>query len=1038
MKETAIQSKGSRELVLISGTSGTGKSALALSLRDRVESAGGAFLSGKFDSFRMEPYSGISQVIRELCGKLLMEPKEKQTLIINAFEQALGNELLVLLLTAFPELDELIPNSAAAYPNQPDPMSLGTNSQHQLNHAFRLLMRIVCAHYKPLVVHLDDLQWADMASLNVLEVLLTDRQNTGLLVIGCYRSNEVDDSHLFSKCLRDLKEKSNNEEEGGGHIITEMDIGNLSLEQVNEVIMTLLCIDPAYGEADQTGPLADVCMRRTEGNPLFLISFIILLCQEEYLTFNFGTFQWTWEVNTIEAETASTDNVVEVMMKKMNQINPDLGRLLQIAALLGASFDHGLLFLVWNKLPHDAGATIIEDHKSLLNLLEQAVEQKFIEVAGPNGYRWVHDKVQEAAHSLIESDLPTFQLFDVGMVLLRNIDDQTLDSLIFVILDLLNSKDCLDVDLNIEIAKLSAKATRKARELSAFSSTAKYAAIGIQHLEDKNMWETNYDLTLELHCAAAEAESVLGNTDSMKVYADEVLNEGRTILDKVPIYYCLATSKGKLGQFVDSNNLCVDAINHLEVTKIPTGVSLAVKTVSGLLSTKKTLVSADADKLPKMTDPKQIATMKLLDLCCSYAFQAKNVLLLLFCTVKMVRLTVKHGISSSSPSALAQYGGLVFGVLNDLKTGIHIGEMALAMVNRLEGQANKALVTLRTFGFMLSYSRPIHDLLKPLLQGHSDGMKFGDTEMSSWCLFKHTYCSFHVSKPLRIIEEDCRLYTPYIHDLGWTEVYESTKYVYQSVLYLMGKEDEDSLTFLFKNPAKGEEKFSYIAQAVVRSAAYTYTADYEEGAEYALVTGDAVKKGAPGHVLVQGDVFTRCICLYAMAQKTKKRKYKKPARALRKLIENWRKQGGVNFEHQILLLTAEEAALSGKKRKASNLYQEAIVSAARFGFLRDAGLIHERYANFFLQYMREEDSTKHHVRQSIKFYQEWGALRAVEGIVSKYTDLFSQGELSSGFVGDASLRCRTSRSGTLFTINASSLKDDQSSLQDPHGLLTPR
>ena len=375
--------------------------------------------------------------------------------------------------------------------------------------------------------------------------------------------------------------------------------------------------------------------------------------------------------------------------------------------------------------------------------------------------------------------------------------------------------------------------------------------------------------------------------------------------------------------------------------------------MSGLLFTKKILFAADVDNLPFMTDRKQIATMKMLDLLASYSFQANNVLLLLFSTVKMVRLTIKYGISAAAPSAFAQYGALVLGVLNDLQAAVRIGEMATKMVKRLESQANKSLVTLRTWGFMTSYVKPIHESLKHFLQGHSDGMKFGDTEMASWCLYNHIASSFHVSRPLRIVEEDCRIDITFIRDAGWTEVMEATRYVHLAVLYLNGAED-DASSDLFKDVEVGEQNFSHLTQFLVRSAVYAYTADFEEGAKYAIKIGDAVQKAAPGHMVLQGEVFTRCACLYAMARKTNKSKYKKPARALRKFVTNLRKQGAVNFEHSICLFNAEEAAMARKTSKASSLYQEAILHAARRGLLRDAGLINERYANFLLHDLGEK------------------------------------------------------------------------------------
>ena len=705
----SASSSSNRELVLISGPSGSGKSVLATTLRQKVgkkkknkkkmknncRQGGPSFVVGKFDySHRDEPYTGITAFCREICGKLILlameeeDNKEEQTtddkngnndhvvvgsrrrttahvVLRNKLIEELGNDLLSMLIAAVPELEDFIGSNVYSGGGGRGGCGTATTitsmNQQKLNHAFRLFIRTVCSNqqFQPLVILLDDLQWADTTSLDVMEAILTDQENkNGLLVMGCYRSDEIDDEcHILSKYIRDVKEKnsgyssvvpdvtkinkkddgivcqkseqqhqqeqpqqqkSRDGSRGGGggnlllHDVTEIEIGNLSLEQVNQVIVKLLSLGDNHhcGDDDdeedrrkdrrRTMALATLCHKRTQGNPFYLMSFLKLLESEEYLTFNLGTLQWTWDVTRIEQDTASTENVVDMMMQKMNQkINQDLGQILQIASLLGSRFDIKILFLVWNELHdnrsghrlddddddrhHDDVVDIdISDHfdrepkvdvrNPFVKLLKLAVEQSFVESVGGSTYQWVHDKVQEAAFSLIpESQQLSFK-FDVGMTLLRSLDDQQLDSLLFVLVNLLDSKECDDDSLNEEIARLSARAANKARDLSAFSSAAKCAAIGIKHMPDhKDKWNTNYDLALELHCIAAESESVLGGSTESKahVYANEVLENGRNILDKVPVYYVMALALGKMGKFVDAGKLCIDAMNQLRPRTIP-------------------------------------------------------------------------------------------------------------------------------------------------------------------------------------------------------------------------------------------------------------------------------------------------------------------------------------------------------------------------------------------------------------------------------------------------------------------------------------
>mmetsp|Transcript_28109 Transcript_28109/g.68351 ORF Transcript_28109/g.68351 Transcript_28109/m.68351 type:complete len:902 (+) Transcript_28109:634-3339(+) len=862
---------------------------------------------------------------------------------------------------------------------------------HQLHHVFRLFIRVICSWYRPLVMLIDDLQWADHASLELMEVLMTDRENTGLLLIGCYRSNEVvGGTHSMSTWRRKLKEKSDQDEKqqggqnhgqcDGGFSVKEIEIGYLGLDETNKIIMALLSID----DPTRTMPLAEICQKRTLGSPFFVIYLIKVLEHESYLQFNLGQLQWTWDVVQIDEETTLTDNAVEIMMKKMESVHHDLGTLLKITSMLGSHFSRKVLSIVWMKVDDQL------DDQRLDECLEEAVALSFLEASGTDGYRWPHDKVQEAGRSLIsDAELPSFQ-FDIGMILLRNLSSEDLDSLIFIVVSLLNSKDCNDEEINVEIASLCSDAANKAKDLSAFDTTLRFAKTGINHLTSDRRWENTYDLTLNLFRTAAESAGILANTEELRMFCVEVLANGRDILDKIPVYSSLALDMGRDGRFAEAIEICLDAIKQLGVVKVRrNGISQAMVVFSNLFKTKKQLAKLDANSLPIMVDSKQIQTMKLLDIICSYSFETKNLILMLDACIKQAQLTIRHGISSAAPTALAQFGLIVSGALNDLTVGTKIADDATSMVPRLHGNVSEALLVARTWGFMYGYSRPLHSSLRHFLYGYAEGMKFGDTEMASWCLANHTMASFMLGKNLRTINDDCRIYIHHMRDLGWDEIAEITSSIHQAALYLMEWQERDDPGVLLFNDLVGEPKFHQLSRPWSRIQVYAYLCDYQVGAEYAISIGDLYMDRGAGHQTCQADAFTRCVCLYAASRTTRKRKYKRKARSLRKVLQGWEKDGCMNLRHQLCLLNAEDAALDGRRHclEALEYYEEGISASNRIGNLRDAGLISERYANFLLNDMKDEDRARFHVEQSIRYYDEWGAKRSVGMLRLKYSNI---------------------------------------------------
>jgi predicted ATPase len=384
-----------KEIVMIKGYSGVGKSSIAKTLEKSVSELDNAvFVRGKFDlNNRDQPYTGISAAFGEIFRSVsTRDAKEESNDELNTIGQTLVSELgseVVLLQEIIPELYDILPTAKRGSNGSSEYFNFDA-AQERRKYVFRVMARVLSAYFTPMVLVLDDLQWADESSLKVINHLLTDTLNpNGLMIVGCYRSNEVDDAHALSSVISDLEEQKKRCKLN----ITEIELRNIRRSDVNSIIKAMLSID----DDQRTRKLAEISFKRTLGNPFFLIEFITMLEQDELVTFNLGMLKWVWDEEEIENKTMATANVVDLLRARMARLSEKSRLLLQYAACLGASFNIPTLQLVWNK--HSSNdSTPSED--SLSDLLKVVEDGNFVESSGTSTCRWVHDKVQEAALSL--------------------------------------------------------------------------------------------------------------------------------------------------------------------------------------------------------------------------------------------------------------------------------------------------------------------------------------------------------------------------------------------------------------------------------------------------------------------------------------------------------------------------------------------------------------------------------------------------------------------------------------------------------------
>eukprot|EP00980_Cylindrotheca_fusiformis_P016430 scaffold4897_cov129-Cylindrotheca_fusiformis.AAC.7 len=977
--QSLIQSDLYKELVFISGYSGVGKSSLAKTLQKDVDSMeDGIYVEGKFDlNTSDEPYSGIASAFGEMCKRVLKR-KNHSNQNANTGNDSLsfGSRLSAalgpaanLLSNFIPELQDILPlmrrNSALSTGERYDFDMV----QKRVKYAFRVLMRAFNDEFSPIVLVLDDLQWADMASLEVMEFLISDLQNlNALMIVGCYRSNEVDDQSLLFKKVQSLLKK---QDKLNFHI-TDITVGSCDVDGVNKMIMAMMSID----DEERTRGLAEVCFKRTAGNPFFLIEFMQMLQDEGLISYNLGLLKWIWDEDRIDNATMSADNVVDLLQARMRKMPSNVQLLLQYAACLGSSFSTLTLDLVWREQSVMSKEFTAD---TIVNLLALVVSSNLVEACGENEYRWVHDKVQEAALSLSDIVTPEFQ-FQVGTALYHSLDANGLEGQLFDVVDLINKGQ---VSKRHEFAMLNLRAAEKAKKISAFQSAAKYAAKGINLLPN-DKWNTHRSLTLALFTIGSEVELALGHGESAEIYSNEVLNQKEcTTMEVLPLKMAKVAKICTVDlKFKETIQICLDLLNDLDIRLIWNRATAPFQAVTTLMRTIKMAKKAPAPKdiygkLGPMKDPKHRAAMLLLSRLCYACYNADNIFLNVVSTCKIVEMTLKYGVCDVSAPGFAGLGMMVLAVQQDYETSADFAHVGLA-VQKATRSSREAETIYVAHSFCLAWSRPLQQSLAPFADGYASGMRSGDTAFAMWNLLSHhVWIPYSMGKRLGPIVEQCPKVLSQMDELSQTEQAISLEMFWQMMKNLAtfpATEDSHKLEgdIFSAGDFTGTESVHVATMHMLLGELLVFY-DIEAAAKRAIKHGDKFAKLAPGMFHNMYETFHRAIALFAMARRTRKRKYKAHAKKLATRIAGWARSGNPNVSHYHMAMMAEQAALDKKYGPAEEHYRNAIVLAAKTGHMHHAALINERYAEFLREELSDEQESKYRLGEAIRFYEEWGA-----------------------------------------------------------------
>ncbi|MEO9484572.1 MAG: ATP-binding sensor histidine kinase [Ekhidna sp.] len=994
-------SEGKLETMLVGGYSGTGKSALVHETHRPITAKRGYFMEGKFDQFqRSKPYLAFVQAFTSFVSILLTENNTRLEPLRQQIKNALGDEGKVLT--------ELIPNLELLIGTQQEiPKLGGLESQNRLNYLFSSFIKAIATADHPVVLFIDDLQWADSASLSLLNVLMSNKELNYFMCICAYRDNEVSSDHLFSITVSEIRKK--------GGKVSEIKIGNLGMANTQQLIT-----DSINLPIDAIHSLSNLVFDKTHGNAFFVTQFLKKLAEESLLYFDHQERKWKWNIEKIN-ERNITDNVVELLAGKIIFLPEETLEYLKVAACIGNMFDTETL-----EAGHDQKTKSINSSEELdpvLEALRAALAEGYI-TPTEHQFRFIHDRIQQAVYSLIPDEEKSAFHYRIGTLLLKRASEEQLENQLFEIVNQLNQGlELIDSAEEKElIADLNLRAGLKARDSSAFQPSLTYLETGIGLLKSDH-WETQYELSLGLYTEAAESAYNMGEFEPMEEKLSAVLANRKELMDAVRPYAIRINAlkaQNKLQEAIDTGLEVLEQLGE----KFPKKGPLPLVMID-LITTKIKLMGKGHDHIlgmREMTNPYKAAALRILNDIASPVYWARPAILP-FIIFRMVRLSLKYGVTEISAFGFATYGLLMCGVLGDMSGGYRFGQIGLALLDRFDAKRWLSQIYTPIYALINHWSEHVHKSLEPFLYSYKVGFETGAIEYA--CINVNIY-SNHIylgGKPLAKSEKEMRLFSEQMLKYKQKTNYNYNEIYRQAALNLLDRSKDpkvlsgeayDEVEMAPIHESENDRAATFLIHINNLMLNYLFH-DYGKALEHAKLTRPLLDA-----VLAKYDVaifwFYEGLVSMAVARESSGKKRSLLIRRAKKNISQfrkWAKFNPVNHQHKLDLLIAEFASLKGSDAKARKHFDLAIKGAESGEFLNEEALSLER-AGFYYLATGQDFTAENYLRKAFQTYKEWGAIAKMHDLKKRFPKILIGSEK-----GDSIITAQTSKGSGNYTESSS-------------------
>jgi PAS domain S-box-containing protein len=977
---------GSSELILVAGFSGIGKSAVVNEVHKPIVKKQAYFIKGKFDQFnRHVPFSAFVQAFRDLVRQLLTESDKQIKQWKVKILAALG-ENGQIIVDVIPELEKIIGSQP------PVPELSGTAAQNRFHLLLEKFLLVFRKTQHPLVIFLDDLQWADMASLQLMQLLMSEANRGYLLFIGAYRDHEVSPAHPLMLTLDDLRKS--------GAIINIITLQPLSLLNVNQLVT-----DTLGGLKDAAWPLTEKVYQKTQGNPFFITLFLKALYQDGLIRFNVETDLWECNITQLNQQ-VSTANVVNFMTFQLRRLPLATQEILQLAACIGNQFNLTTLAIIsqqsefetathlWKALQSGVILPTSNTYKFYIGQENQTIADNVHETPS---YKFLHDRIQQAAYSLIAENQKQFTHLRIGQLLLWNSSSREKEEKLFEIVNHLNVGSALITDSQERenLAQLNLKAGRKAKTSTAYGVAVEYFAVGIKLLPP-DAWESQYELTLALYQEMTEAAYLNTDFDEMEQWVNVVLQHALTLLDSIPVYITKMTAARGQGYPLTAINTGLQVLHRLgiEFPQSPTSgdIESAGEATKLLWFEHSPLKLLD---LPPMSDAHHLAAINIMSRMVPSAYLAKPTLmpLLIF---KQVEYSIKYGNCPVSVYAYADYGIILCGMVGALEAGYEFGQLALKLLDKLQCKTLTSRAFFIVHNFIQHWQQPLGEILAPLLEGYQSGLETGDIECTALNAQAYCHYAYFAGRELTELAKEMAAYCQTIDSLKQESVLQYLKIAYQVVLNLLGgSEFPERLTGKVYNAEQwlpvhetDQDRTALFYWQVNQTILWYLFGEYQQAAEQSAQAEKYLDAGISQYPTFLYPFYDALIllALYQEATEENKQQILQRVETHQQKIHRWARLASYNHQHRWELVEAERYAVLNNRTEAIEFYDIAIASAKANGYIQEEALANELAAKFYLAWGKEKVASSY-IQEAYYCYARWGAKAKINYLEQLYPQL---------------------------------------------------
>ncbi len=957
---------GGVETVVCIGEAGVGKSSLISELEKHVVAAGGIVATGSCNPASIGiPYAGLSIALTDLIKQLLIRPDYssiRDRIRVNLVDCE------ALLVSLVPILDRLIVTEHKQVDLTP------RETKRRLVNGVAGLVAAAHQSQGPLVLCLDNIQWIDSASIEILDGVFRENRFTNVLMLGAYRTQELERDHETRVSVTRIIESNPN-------------IKLIRLENLSRAGVAALISETFFQPAEEVYPLAQIVYSKSSGNPLAVKEFLTALHRRELLSFDRQHREWRWDLAAIANEPPS-DNVSLLLGDRIQHLDTRLVHLLQIASCMGFEFDLDPLQAATDNSYFEL-AQIAAEAVSLGYLLHVHDDRQDSKRAR---YRFAHERIQQAAYGLLPAAKRRLIHEKLGLALLET---DPLAYNVFEVVNQLNSSfespEHTGIDRN-RLAELNLSAGKRARDAAAFQASFKYFRTAIA-LYGQHIWQ-QYDLGLNLHLQATESAYLCGDSLQLSLLVEAVEIHARTPLDKARAYEI------KIRSLITSDDLeSAVALGHKVLEDLGIRISKRIDFSSIVLLTKLLLQTSRVKKQtlhPDLTmadKPSLIAMRLLMDLCQAGYLSGSPATPLYI--LKMTELSLRHGMAPESSFAYPMFGSLLVTYLGTIDFANNLGKLALAKLDESNPGIHCRATTLVNI-FIFPWKHHLKTTLQPLADAQRLGMETGDIEFALIAGVTACANAFVLGQELNSLANKLSYNNKLAAEFNQTPMLRMGSIYHQAVLnlttpsrtpWLIEGSVYSERSLLQRQHSRGEETSLANLYTLKLFIAMLF-GRHDLALEFASEARRTLISIASSPAIGFFTIYESLACIRSLNKVSYQRGLILRLRLRRnlRLLRKWSHHAPDNILHGYFLVKAERARHHGNKTLARDFYERAIQAADNAKFLKEQAFCNELAGRFHLE-NGQRDLALFYLQRANTHYQRWGATTKVGWIRDEFAEL---------------------------------------------------